>query len=39
MESLCTAGGLLKSGFLAEAFMRHTTTVTTMQAMRNTPMQ
>lgn len=39
LVSLCTAGWLLKSGFLVVVFMRHTMTVTTMQAIRKTPMQ
>lgn len=39
MVSLCTAGWLLKSGFLVVVFIRHRMTVTTMQAIRKTPMQ
>lgn len=37
--SLWTAGWPPKSGFLAVFLMRHTTTMTTMQAMRKTPAQ
>lgn len=37
--SLCTAGWLLKSGFLVVVFIRHTMTITTMQAIKKTPMQ
>lgn len=39
LVSLCTAGWLLKSGFLVVFLIRHKMTVTTMQAMKNTPMQ
>lgn len=39
LVSLCTAGWLLKSGFLVVLLIRHRMTVTTMQAMKNTPMQ
>lgn len=39
LVSLCTAGWLLKSGFLVVVFIRHTMTVTTIQAIKKTPMQ
>lgn len=39
LVSLCTAGWLLKSGFLVVDFIRHRMTVTTMQAIMKTPMQ
>ena len=39
LVSLCTAGWLLKSGFLVVVFIRHRMTVTTIQAIRKTPMQ
>lgn len=39
LVSLCTAGWLLKSGFLVVVFIRHTMTITTMQAIKKTPMQ
>lgn len=39
LVSLCTAGWLLKSGFLVVFFIRHTMTPTTIQAIKKTPMQ
>lgn len=39
LVSLCTAGWLLKSGFLVVVFIRQKMTVTTMQAIKKTPMQ